>query len=964
MLRKALCALLVILFALITSAWVFLNSDYVKHQIALTIEERVSKELGMEVSIGSLSFTLPNMVTAKKLSITQKESTWLIVDSITLIFSVSDLWQGNISVDTLTIKNPHLLNIPISEHTAENTAKNDAISLSIPHIAINNFTVDKKLLQQYAIPSDLIPASLTLHGGLLPDGSLQLSCNKASAPLLSICGELHLSSSLDATGTVLALELFDLSFLNSLVEISSTGPISFQGSLSGHLQHPQAIISVNSPQLTWKSLLLKDIHGTIVSSNDPCKGTLSFSANCNNNLVSGETEYAWDNIFTLNNLAVDAFDSQIRGNLEIDLNSRIVSGKLTGHIQDIASLTTQASGQVLAALHLTQAIELDLISPKLILNENTLENARVSLTATDLMINPHIDASIMIDKGASKLFNMENISSMISLDYREGAIHGVCTINNLSFSQNSSLDSTPLKGNLKAHSTITGPLSSPSADITFLLDSLILDDKAFASLPPASSTLNLVLNENGATCTGVMQAYGVPTVDFEAAVPTKCSLYPLELTIDPQAPISGYLKASGDITSLLQLFSVDTSMLAGSASGSLELSGSMNAPQFKGICDIQNGKFELAEIGVLLHNVTAHIEAKDKQILLQQLSANDAKGNSLTGSGQMNIDMGQHCPFTLDLQLDKIIAFQQDYIQMTGSGPLKLQGDLQSGTLTGNIEINEGSFTIPDQAPSLMNNVEVTYVNVPNDQPMPQIFHKTPSPWPLNFDIAIHIPKTLAIEGGDLTSVWGGDIYVKGNTSTPQLQGEIKVDRGQYLFNGKPFALKQGTIIFAGDVEKKTSLYVIASKDLTKAKVDVIVKGPVKKPVISFRSNPPMPQKEILSWLLFDRGTSEISPFQGSQLSESISNLDSSNQGPDILTKIRSALGVDRLEIQRNDDLENGGVSVQVGKYISDNIFISVNKSDVNRLAIEAALTERIKLQAEVGDDAQGQLLLKWKRDY
>src|SRR5690606_30756378 len=141
-----------------------------------------------------------------------------------------------------------------------------------------------------------------------------------------------------------------------------------------------------------------------------------------------------------------------------------------------------------------------------------------------------------------------------------------------------------------------------------------------------------------------------------------------------------------------------------------------------------------------------------------------------------------------------------------------------------------------------------------------------------------------------------------------------------------------------------------------------IAKGPIKKPELSFRSNPPLPQREILSWILFNRGASEISPFQGSQLSESITNLSTNQEGPDILSKIRSTLKIDRFEICRNPKNDNNEVNVHVGKYISDNVLISVIKSDVNRLAIEATITERIKLQAQVGDDSQGQLLLKWKR--
>jgi autotransporter translocation and assembly factor TamB len=57
-------------------------------------------------------------------------------------------------------------------------------------------------------------------------------------------------------------------------------------------------------------------------------------------------------------------------------------------------------------------------------------------------------------------------------------------------------------------------------------------------------------------------------------------------------------------------------------------------------------------------------------------------------------------------------------------------------------------------------------------------------------------------------------------------------------------------------------------------------------------------------------------------------------------------------------------MGVQVGKYIPQNVYVSVNKSDVNRVAVEATLMENIKLEADIGDDSEGNLILKWKRDY
>jgi len=91
------------------------------------------------------------------------------------------------------------------------------------------------------------------------------------------------------------------------------------------------------------------------------------------------------------------------------------------------------------------------------------------------------------------------------------------------------------------------------------------------------------------------------------------------------------------------------------------------------------------------------------------------------------------------------------------------------------------------------------------------------------------------------------------------------------------------------------------------------------------------------------------------------------NQGPDMLTKIRTRLGIDRLDISKKSDMESDNVSVKVGKTISKGVVVTLNKgimNEANRVGVEANLTRHIKLQAEVGDDSSTQLLLKWKKSY
>lgn len=521
----------------------------------------------------------------------------------------------------------------------------------------------------------------------------------------------------------------------------------------------------------------------------------------------------------------------------------------------------------------------------------------------------------------------------------------------------------PLRGSISGEATFSGTSTNPHIATTLHARGIALEDPAFAALPPASGEFTVSLDNHMLTCAGNLTAPNHPPIAVTLKFPASFSIEPLRFDIDGEAPIAGNISASGEIAPLIQMAS-SSIPLSGMAHAQASISGTFNAPLINGTCDLVNGRYEIPEIGVVLSNLSAHIEGAGTKLQITDVAAVDGRGGTLSGSGWMQLDAANKFPFQLDLLPLKTTLLNQDYISLICSGSLLLKGSGDGARLEGHLQLDQGLITIPERPSSVINSVDVTYINLPEHMPAPQGVAIKQAPWPFNLDIHLVIPENLPIRGPDLTSTWKGTIDVQGTAQHPLLGGQLKIVEGQYLFNGNPFEISEGTITFAGDIDKKTTLYVIARKDLDKVQVDIIAKGPVKNPSISFRSNPPLPQREILSWILFNSGTSEISQFQGAQLSESITNLKSNQEGPDVLTKIRSTLGIDRFEISRNPNSDESDVNVQVGKYISDGVLISVIKSDVNRLAIEAALTNRIKLQAQVGDDAEGQLFLKWKRNY
>lgn len=451
---------------------------------------------------------------------------------------------------------------------------------------------------------------------------------------------------------------------------------------------------------------------------------------------------------------------------------------------------------------------------------------------------------------------------------------------------------------------------------------------------------------------------------FNGTLPLKTTSEGIE--IDWDAPLQGDVTIRDNLSDIMNILMDDPIELGGLCQLDLAVKGTLNDPIFSGSGSIEDGFFEIQSIGTSLRHLTGQVTIDNNKVTVTNVTAVDSKQGQVTGEGAMSLDFNGKNPFSLDLTLQQVNILNLDELEGAFSGQLRFAGDLDGATLSGAVEASQASFAIPERPSALVDYVEVTYINQQEGTTPPCAVTPEPTDWPVAFDIDVQIPGTLGIQGKDLHSSWKGNLAIKGDTTEPLIFGEIKILDGQYLFNGKPFALSEGTITFSGEPEKKVFLYIIASKDLEKVKIDVIVKGPAKHPSITFRSNPPLSQREILSWLLFNRGTSEVTSFQGAQITETIDNLENEQQGPDLLTKIRSSLGIDCFDITRKPqgDVDGEGVSIRVGKYISDNILISVTKSEVNTVSVEANLTEHIKLQAEVGDNAEGQLLLKWKKDY
>jgi autotransporter translocation and assembly factor TamB len=526
-----------------------------------------------------------------------------------------------------------------------------------------------------------------------------------------------------------------------------------------------------------------------------------------------------------------------------------------------------------------------------------------------------------------------------------------------------------MTGNASAKGTITQDALGVTGNLQLEMSNVKLED----SLPntmPLQATFSAGLYAGLLQCTGRIVGMGPEPIDLIAELPVSASLSPFTFSIEKDQSFNGHLSMQSPLGPLLEFFSpTSITHLTGRANISLDFLGTLEAPQVKGFANLTDGTCEFLDLGLSLKNIKMQAALDGTQITLSEFYASDGISGTISGKGTATLDASYAFPFDLQFQLNHVSLLNLPSANLIASGKLNLKGNRDGATLQGKIVTDEVKSVIPEQIPSLAQSVEVTYINQDPAKPAPTIYVPKNSSWPVALNFELEMPKG-AITGEDWSSEWKGNVAVSGTADAPLFNGTFKIISGDYRFNGKSFEINQGTITLAGDPEKKTSLYVIASREIETYKIEIILKGPMKDPVITFRSNPPLSQREILSWILFNQGLSEITPFQGTELNESITHLNTGtgkSKKPDMLTRLRNQIGIDRFDINREDNGIDGGVSVKVGKYISKGVLVTINKgitNQCNKVAIEAVLIRNFKVQAEVGDDSQGELLLKWKKDY
>jgi len=291
-----------------------------------------------------------------------------------------------------------------------------------------------------------------------------------------------------------------------------------------------------------------------------------------------------------------------------------------------------------------------------------------------------------------------------------------------------------------------------------------------------------------------------------------------------------------------------------------------------------------------------------------------------------------------------------------------VRGRSERPRIAGIVTINSGSLRVDEiLARTLFQPYSTEETAITEADPIAAL-----NPWDrLGLDLFLRVPGTLRMVGenvqispgtpiglGDINLRLTGDLYLYKDPGEPiSVTGSFDSISGTYAFQGRRFdVIEASSINFRGDLNPE--IYVTVSRVISGVDTRVSIFGPLHEPELRLASVPPLDQSDILSLILFNTSTNQLSAAQQQELVVRAGTLAAGFLASPILTAIESEIGLDIFEIAPGEF--GAGPKVTIGQEVAPGLVARFSRQfgseGYDEATIEYYLSRLFRLRATFSD--------------
>jgi len=396
-------------------------------------------------------------------------------------------------------------------------------------------------------------------------------------------------------------------------------------------------------------------------------------------------------------------------------------------------------------------------------------------------------------------------------------------------------------------------------------------------------------------------------------------------------PVTGELHCMSSELSLVSLYAPDIDRAAGQIESHIHLAGTAGAPQLSGAIKLANGEIDVYSVNLSLRQITLEAQLND--------SGFDFNGSAHSGAGV--VAASGH------LEWRNLLPYGKFHLVGTGlrvadlpEALIDASPDLDFSVAGRRIEVS-GKVVVPQ---AKIQPTDITHaVRSSSDE---TIVGNEPADVGERFEVMSTITLVLGdhvhLDAMGLSARLTGSVTVRsGYDAITHGTGELSVAEGQYTAYARKLDITRGRLIFTGGPIDNPGIDVRAQKQFPDVTAGVNVRGTLVQPRLSFFSDPPLPQSQVVSLILAG----------GSVQSAQNAGNAAIGQGAALLAaELGSQVGLPDVSLE-TDPVANA-TSLVLGHYLSPRLYVSYGVAlteQLNVLKMRYTLGDHWTVRVEVG---------------
>lgn len=364
------------------------------------------------------------------------------------------------------------------------------------------------------------------------------------------------------------------------------------------------------------------------------------------------------------------------------------------------------------------------------------------------------------------------------------------------------------------------------------------------TVPPTTANVSLETGNGGLRVKGSVQTQGFQPVTVDALMP-----FAYEETSDggvrlfhDNAPISARMSFPGTSLEIFRPFAPAARQLQGTLAGSVNVSGTLNAPKIDGEATVTGGRIEMGPNDPVINELSGRVTMNTSRITLESLSG-DVGAGPFEASGWADITNPQVPAVHLQFKGTKVLLARDPGLRLRADIDLAADGRGTSGSVTGSIGLVDGRiFKRLEVTPLIVKSPVNPQVFTP-----PMLAGIVPDPigrW--NVNVTIKDSEPFLIMGNLATGNISPDLTLGGTLGNPFLTGTVYLKNLQAYLPATTLLIPEGEIYFTQQNPFMPILDVRARTETSGYNIQMYAYGPLSDSKLIMRSDPPLSQENLI----------------------------------------------------------------------------------------------------------------------